>query len=294
MLKIFLILLLLQCNPTSDSKKKRNLLNGLIILNSQKSPSPNAEFVPIPPLIPLSTKFGIVGDSWTDFALAGVQDLRAQLSSRGYKISGTSTAGLRLSTALSQNLQRTAIDQAGSNIKYMIISLGGNDYQANLSDYIGVNTSGGVATNARILTIQNNLNIMIADGNSYKISKYGGGNLVWILHGYDYANILKNFCTVASPFTQSYQTYIVSLGASIADSNYVSINGFNALNSMMLNLANASSGMIRYIDLRGTLGGPPNSTSSSMYDCIHPTTAGFSLITDKYILGLNSISGSDR
>lgn len=279
---------------TQKNGKNREILGALLLSSSANATSSSQGTSQTTPQSQTSFRFGIVGDSWTNFGSAGVSDLRVQLANRGYQMTGTTTAGITLSTALSQNLHRRAIDSAGNTIKYIIVSLGGNDYQNNLTAYINASVNGGTAVTARIATIQSNLNTMINDGNSYKISRYGGGNLIWILHGYDYPNVTVPLCTIATPITSSYTTWGTSLGASVADVNYVATTGFNALNTMYQNVASASGGSVRYINLRGTLGGPPNSNSASMFDCIHPNTNGFNLIANAFVSVMTTFTGTDR
>ncbi len=288
---IYLVFLFLTyCKVEAPKNNLKEISLGLVLQNS------NLGITDSNPTIQQNYLFGILGDSWTDmsFSPIPVTDLRANLTTRGFRLIGDTLAGRTLATAISQNLHRNVIDQTGKNIKYMIVSLGGNDYQANLNQYIGVHVNMGSNINTRIATIQTNLNQLINDGNSYKISKYGGGKLIWIIHGYDYPNTTMTTCSVANPIFQSYQAWGISQGVSIQDVNYVATPGFDALNTMYSNLASSSDGTVKYVNLRATLGGPPQSIVANMIDCIHPNTQGFNLITNKFVNSIAPFIGTDR
>ena len=51
---------------------------------------------------------------------------------------------------------------------------------------------------------------------------------------------------------------------------------------------------LRYIDLRGTLGGPSVSRLEYMYDCIHPNSTGFELLAQRYVQVLEGYTTYER
>jgi hypothetical protein len=290
---ILIVIFLAQCENYYTKNKLKEKTNSAFIYQIFNQPKPTTNSPPPLPQEDLGAKFGILGDSWTNFIQFSQTDLKLQLETRGFRILGNAIQGLTLNSALAQNLHRNTIDQAGKNIKYMIISLSGNDLLGNINAYIGV-SPGGASLNTRIVTIQSNLQTMIFDGNNYKKTKYGGNNLIWILHGYDYINQTMPVCSIATPITQSMNNWGTVQGLSLADMNFLSLNGFNSLNTMMQNIASGSSGEVYYIDLRSTLGGPPNSSLANMIDCIHPNQTGFNLLGNKYANSIFQIVGQDR
>ena len=227
-----------------------------------------------------NTRFGMVGDSWTDFAF-GVQaqrDLRDWLADEhGYNMTAVVLAGQTLEADLNRarGFQRV-IEQAGPSLKYMLISLGGNDMLDNINAY--GNSDPNVVAAVRLDAYEANLRSMIAQGDFLKQQKYGGEPLTWVLHGYDYANPEKvtgcNLTTGGFTATQK-----DSLFQSILDK-------FNVRQQAIA----ASTTNVVHIDLRGTLGGPPTSASALKIDCIHPNDPGFQLIASRYAATLQLIT----
>lgn len=229
-----------------------------------------------------NTTFGMVGDSWTDFALGlpVLVDLYDQLTEvHGYRITASNLAGLTLRTEWgSRRGFERVIYNGGPNMRYMLISLGGNDMIAGEEGYNN-DPEGAVAH--RLNTYDSRLRLLIMNGDLLKQSLYGGEPLTWIIHGYDYLNPLKeNSCvdgyTVGSIPQNDLPEYILTQ--------------FNAkLQYLTTQIPN-----LRYIDARGTLGGPPYSDASLMFDCIHPNNDGFALYGAAYVARLDLLTGGAR
>lgn len=217
----------------------------------------------------------MVGDSWTDFA-AGLPlqtDLHDWLiDSYGYNIQAFVLAGHTAEAEL--NLLRgfdRVIRTSGPGLKYMFVSLGGNDLLANNRAYWlnGVDAE----LDARLARLDVVHRSIILQGNLIKQTLYGGEPLIWFISGYDYPNpSLDSSCVRGSlnagmPASQAaaqtariidrYQTYLNTLPAKIPG--------------------------VYTIELRGTLGGPQESITSLKFDCIHPNTAGFGLLAARYV-----------
>ena len=228
-----------------------------------------------------NTRFGMVGDSWTDFAygLEVQHDLRDWLTEdHGYQITDAVLAGQTLSGDLheARGFQRV-IEKAGPELKYMLLSLGGNDLLANISAYENAATRDAIIAN-RFDTIESNLRSMIYQGNSIKQGLYGGTGLVWIIHGYDYANPAKvAFCDLSST------------ALTTAEKEALMQNLLDRYNTRLLNIS-AAVPELHYIDLRGTLGGPPVSDPNLKLDCIHPNEVGFRMVTNRYVEALRLIT----
>lgn len=231
----------------------------------------------------------MIGDSWTDllFGVPAVQTLRYHLeTSYGYRITGATLGGQRLSTVLGTGLHFQTIDQAGADLRYVLLSLGGNDLLNNpgpfASDMDGERSR-------RFQQIANDLNHLVATGNAYKISKYGGKPLIWIVHGYDYPNPdneggLSDTLCRSNLRSQGIPDALVEEFAS------VSLNKYNQ-RLAEIPLFNPD---IRYINLLGTLGGPPYSPRGQMVDCLHPSSIGFKILTDRYVSQMKIWTGEDR
>lgn len=229
------------------------------------------------------SRYGMVGDSWTDFAI-GIrlaEDLYDQLTSRyGYKITSSNIAGLTLRRELQERMGYIqVIKKAGPELQFMLISLGGNDLIFPTSEYF---TNGFENTiTSRLNAFSNRLRTLILYGNQLKISLYGGKPLKWIIHGYDYPNpVLDSSCIQSA----------LDAGMSRNDANELPRKVLDRFNEELINLSNEIPNLY-YIDLRGTLGGPPYSNPEWMIDCLHPNTLGFSLITDVYVQKLKIIEG---
>jgi lysophospholipase L1-like esterase len=260
---IGLLLVLSHC----DTKKRYedNIINNIFchsfaICNDQKP-----------------ARVGIIGDSWTDYALGLdiLETLRTRLEvDYGYKFAGATLGGRTLSGAVDQGLQFQVIDDAGADIKFIIVSLGGNDLQANLSEYVGnVET----VQASRFAKIRTNLKRMIQSGNAYKLSKYGGQPITWIIHGYDYPNpfmpVIRGNSGCKSLFDE--------VGLNVPDAAIFTRDQLDALNNTYISIANEEPTLL-YIDLRRTLLGPPTSQAQFMNDCIHPNNLGFKLLADRF------------
>lgn len=235
------------------------------------------------------TRYVMLGDSWTDllFGVPAIQTLRYHLeNTHGYKLTGATLGGQEMSTALNTGLHIQAIDEAGSDVRYVLLSLGGNDLQFRPAEYVGRIEE---ERNARFKAIESNLRTMIATGNAHKINKYGGEPLVWFIHGYDYPNPFNE--NSVSP--TSCQSSLNSAGIEDDKIQEFTSGNLDAYNEFLRNLTQSMADL-RYIDLRRTLGGPPYSDANQMFDCIHPTSIGFKLLADKYVQNLQLWNGESK
>ncbi|HRG77914.1 MAG TPA: SGNH/GDSL hydrolase family protein, partial [Leptospiraceae bacterium] len=71
------------------------------------------------------------------------------------------------------------------------------------------------------------------------------------------------------------------------------VDGLADYNNMLRDITTREP-QLRYIDLRGTLGGPPASSAGNMWDCIHPNTGGFNLIAKKYVNALEGYTNYEK
>lgn len=230
---------------------------------------------------------GIIGDSWTDLLLGfpAVDTLRNQLeNNHGYKFVGATLGGKTLRQVVNQGLQFQVIDEGGADMKAIILSLGGNDVQANLGDYVG-NIEGVQAQ--RFAQIKNDLLMLISTGNSYKVSKYGGNPIRWVLHGYDYPN--PYMPAAIANADEGCETKFNRVGLFPADAGVFTKNQLDGLNDLYKEISNQDP-TLYYVDLRRTLGGPPISRAELMLDCIHPNNLGFKLLADKMAPLINPIT----
>ncbi|TGN20288.1 SGNH/GDSL hydrolase family protein [Leptospira idonii] len=235
-----------------------------------------------------ATTVGMIGDSWTDLLIGypAVDTLRVQLEkNHGYKITGATLGGKTLSQASDQGLQFQVIEQAGADIHTMILSLGGNDLQANLSAYVGNENS---VQAARFADIKFRIKTMILTGNSYKISKYGGQPLKWIIHGYDYPNPYKG--AVIPGADEGCSTKFASAGFNLPDVAAFTSQQLDAFNELLRSITSEEPNFY-YVDLRRTLGGPPISNAQLMLDCIHPNSLGFQFLGDKLATQISPLTG---
>jgi hypothetical protein len=274
-MKYFILILLFFVVTNCDTSKKKTdgldvqiACNLLATCNNQRS-----------------VKFGILGDSWTDlvFGTDVIDSLRVQLEKiHGYNLVGSTIGGQQLSKVYEQGLHYYVIDQAGPSIQYMILSLGGNDIQANPANYL--NNVENEKQN-RFSQIRDNLFNLMRTGNIYKINKYGGGPLTWIIHGYDYTNP-----DMATSFPC--RANLVSQGFTSSEVPAFQQNLLDSYNDYIKSLT-FQDAQLRYIDLRGTLNGPP-SKAEYMYDCIHPNSIGFRILGEKYVKFLQGYTNNER
>ena len=247
-------------------------------------------------------KFGMVGDSWTDLIYGSkvVETLRVQLEKyHGYKIVGATKAGETLAGVLSLNTHIKVIDETGPSIKYMLISMGGNDIQGDVGAY---KTNGFLTEKTnRLATFKSNLKKMIVTGNAYKVSKYGGDPLLWVIHGYDFASPDNE---INSSSTTTCRTTLKTTGGfTDAQVNGTDSSGlglpqlFNEYNALLYTVTTEEP-YLRYIDLRYTLGASASnyymSTPSLYGDCIHPTSVGFKIIGEKYATAVKGLTNDER
>ncbi|HNE56478.1 MAG TPA: SGNH/GDSL hydrolase family protein, partial [Leptospiraceae bacterium] len=234
-------------------------------------------------------KYGILGDSWTDLALGVplIESLRVQLEKNyNYKMVGSTLAGQTMATVYNTALYTKVIDDAGPDIKYMLLSLGGNDIQGNPSAYVG---RFAAEKQARFNTVQNLLLNLIRSGNAYKVQKYGGAPMLWIIHGYDYPNP----DVVSAPGSTGCRATLRSAGFTDTEINTLEVDVLSDYNNMLRDLTTREP-QLRYIDLRRTLGGPPVAAAGNMWDCIHPNTGGFSLIAKRYVSVLEGYTNYEK
>ncbi|MCC5813773.1 MAG: SGNH/GDSL hydrolase family protein [Leptospira sp.] len=235
------------------------------------------------------TKFIMLGDSWTDllFGTPAIQTLRYHLENEyGYKITGATLGGQRMDTVLSTGLHIQAIDQAGADARYVLLSLGGNDLQGRPSEFVADPIA---ERERRFAKIESNLRDIIISGNAHKMNKYGGSPLTWIIHGYDYPNPLNE----NSLSDTSCRSTLLRAGFQDEDIQDFTSGNLDRFNEHLRSITTRLSDL-RYIDLRSTLGGPPYSDAGQMFDCIHPTSIGFRLLTDRYVRNLKFWTGEDK
>lgn len=236
-----------------------------------------------------SYKFGIIGDSWTDllFGTNAIETIRTQLEKyHGYRLVGSTLGGQTLENVLKLGIHYKVIDEAGSEIKYMLLSLGGNDLQRDPEEFL---QNYDQTKNARFQIIKNNFLQLIQTGNAYKLQKYGGAPLLWILHGYDYPN----------PEVHTYRN-ATSCRITLRDYGFTdeqvdtflttTLDEYNEL----IKTITFQEISLRYIDLRRTLKAEKFSDPKYMYDCIHPNSIGFSIITQKYVKILEGYTKNER
>jgi hypothetical protein len=241
-------------------------------------------------------KFGMVGDSWTDllYGTNFIETFRIQLEKyNDYKIVGATLGGETIAGAISKGSHLRVIDNAGSSIKYMLLSLGGNDIQGDPGAY----KTNGFTTekNSRFTLYKQNLRNMIATGNAYKISKYGGEPLLWIIHGYDFASPDNGSSTTcrSTLITAGYTTEQING----TDTSFSLPGTFIEFNELLKTMTTEQP-YLRYIDLRYTLGATVannyTSTASLYLDCIHPNSVGFRIIGEKYATILKGYTNNER
>ena len=235
------------------------------------------------------TRFGIIGDSWTDL-IAGqplIRTLRIQLEEdHGYQFTGTTLGGARLSVVNRAGSHFKVIENAGPDLKYMVISLGGNDILTKYSSFLpNVETE----LNQRLAVLEQEIFDFVESGNSYKKNRWGGGDLIWIFHGYDYINP----DIPASPNSAMCRKPLLASGFTNEEIDIFHPQFNNNFNEMLHHAASIHRS-IRVIDLRGSIGGPPFSSAAFMYDCIHPNTTGFTTITTRFASQMKVWSGDER
>lgn len=235
------------------------------------------------------TKFIMLGDSWTDyiFGVPVIQTLRYNLENTyDYRITGATVGGQELDNVLAGSLHIKAIDEAGSDVRYVLISLGGNDLLNNPAAYL---KDFEQESNSRLSKIERNLEELILTGDNAKIEKYKGSPMKWIIHGYDHLNPDNE-----NSFSNTgCRKDLVESGFGDEDVEKYIHKNISLFNDRLVSLSNRIQNLY-YINLRGTLGGPPSSNKTLMFDCIHPNSAGFRLITDRYVQQLKQISGEDK
>jgi lysophospholipase L1-like esterase len=225
--------------------------------------------------------YGMVGDSWTDFAFGYdlAEDLYDQLTKKyGYKITASNLAGLTLRTELEERMGYiNVIKKAGPEIQYILLSLGGNDLIFPTSNYY---TDGfEITISSRLNAYAYRLKTLILYGDQLKRNLYGGESLKWVIHGYDYPN---------PEFDSSCILSALNAGMNREDANRLPQQVLDRFNETLKQLSREIRNLY-YIDLRKTLGGPPYSNPDWMTDCLHPNTLGFSLIAEVYVQNLKII-----
>lgn len=240
-----------------------------------------------------NTTFGMLGDSWTDLALGQplIHDLRDYLQEDyGFGITGSTTAGQTLSTVLRTGLHLEVIRRSGPGLRYMLISLGGNDMIFGSSAFVADPTA---ERNRVLALIQANMLRLIREGNLYKQEQFGGPPLVWFWHGYDYSN--PDNVAGAGGFVSD-----TGCRARLKASGYTDAvidtelpRNVDAYAAMLRHTATLESSL-RPIDLRGILGGPSFSNRDLMFDCIHPSTVGFGMLAASFVFAVDQATGGVR
>ncbi|MDW7976786.1 MAG: SGNH/GDSL hydrolase family protein [Leptospiraceae bacterium] len=227
------------------------------------------------------SRYGMIGDSWTD-AFLGIeveQDLFDQLTKRyRYKIVASNVGGLSLKEELEWRRGFiSVIKNAGPELEYMLLSIGGNDIIFPISEF---QTHGVENTiKKRLDQFEEDLKTLMVLGNQLKFTLYQGKPLKWIIHGYDFPNPeIEESCILNAVEKGMPKEEAINLISRI-------LNEFN----QRLEVLSKTTLNLYYIDLRGTLGGPPISKKEFMLDCLHPNTLGFQLLTDRYVQQLQFI-----
>ncbi|MCB1168754.1 MAG: SGNH/GDSL hydrolase family protein [Leptospiraceae bacterium] len=234
---------------------------------------------------PSPSRFGMIGDSWTDFAF-GLQiqrDMLDWLRLDGFRITASVVAGHTLRQEIENKrgfLQ--VIDNAGPELSYMFISLGGNDMLGSIGEY----QKNGLETVllSRQASMEYRLKRLVQEANFYKQQKYGGAPLTFFIHGYDYPNPNLESSCVLSALTE---------GASASEAAELIRNIVNRHNEFLARM-DSEIPELHYIDLRGTLGGPPVSRSDLMFDCIHPNDSGFQFVANRFGITVDQFTGGIR
>lgn len=279
--------------------KKRILLIGLIFIyffncDTKKSQSPDQFrsqllcYVGGVCPIQRGVKYGILGDSWTDLALGVplIETMRVQLEKHyQYKMVGSTLAGQTMKRIYDSGTHIRIIDEAGPDIKYMLLSLGGNDIQGSVSDYAG---RVAAEKQERLTLVRNTLLDMIHTGNIYKVQKHGGAPLTWIIYGYDYSN--PDIPSLGG--STGCRATLQDAGLTDPEIQSLVVDGLNEYNNLLRDLTTQET-QLRYIDLRGTLGGNP-SAAGHMWDCIHPNSGGFSLLAKRYVSVLEGYTNYEK
>lgn len=271
----FLVLILYNCD--SSKSKFTNLETQLLCYNLGVC-NPNR-----------GVKFGMLGDSWTDlvFGTNVIDNLRVQLEkNHGYSIVGSTLGGQEMQGVFKIGSHYRVIDEAGPNLKYMLISLGGNDIQYNPSEYLNDIEE---TKRKRFQSVKENLLNMIRTGNTYKVQKWGGANLTWIIHGYDYTNPEKYTYENAT----SCRITLKKLGFTDEKVDYFSTGVLDEYNEFLKGITYEEI-HLRYIDLRGSLRQGQFANPDLMFDCIHPNSPGFQILGERYVKILEGYTNNER
>lgn len=230
------------------------------------------------------TKFGMIGDSWTDLisGTPAVRDLHDQLVYKwGYRINADVLAGRKLSDVTNSKNHLKMIRE-NPQLEFVLVSLGGNDLLDETGKYSLGELSGKDELGERLGILRSEILLMIEEGNSLKKKLYGGENLKWIFHSYDYPNPSIDGKCIRGILESGTGEFLP--------------DAYLWLSKITTGWGDVVSGIqkertdLQFIDLRGTLGGPPTSYSKFMLDCIHPNSDGFDLIGDRYVLELQKIT----
>jgi len=280
-LQIWFVLIIFYSAVSCDTRKKKSIIDDplfqLLCFSNNYCQEP-----------PRGTKFGLIGDSWTDM-IGGVPliwSIRTYMEDKyGYRMTASTIAGRKLSDVMDEGLHYNIIDKAGPDLRYMILSLGGNDLLLNYPVY-SANLAG--EKQAIMALIRTRLLTVVRSGNIYKKEKWGGSDLIWIIHGYDYINPDK-VLSVIEGCRPLFRKYGYPDSVIIPDL----IDSMDRLNQVMLE-ATYEEPSLRYVNLRGTLGGPPVSNPDHLFDCLHPNSAGFNIVTSVFVNNLDYITGHAR
>jgi len=234
---------------------------------------------------PAPSRFGMVGDSWTDFAfgLELQRDMLDNLRDDGFQIMASVVAGHTLRTEVEEKRGFVQVIQnAGPRLRYMFVSLGGNDIIGSIGEY----ESNGIEPTlaARQASMEIRLRRLVQEANFLKQQLYGGEPLTFFIHGYDYPNPnLESSCVLDA----------ITEGASTSEASEIIRTVVDRHNSFLARM-DSEIPDLHYIDLRGTLGGPAVSSADYMFDCIHPNDIGFRFVTNRFVLGVDQVTGGIR
>jgi hypothetical protein len=239
--------------------------------------------------------FALIGDSWSDL-MGGAKLTRTFREfleeQHHFKVTGATMASQKMHYILEGGIHLRVIEEAGPEIQYVLLSVGGNDLIFQDPSTFNIDPEGDKKTT--IDGIEQTIKEIIRTGNEYKVSLWGGEPLTWIIHGYDYLNPDSPFVSQLVELEWFCRPNLTDWGFTqeIIDTEFT--YGLMDTYNERLRIISQNEPYLKYIDLRGVLGGPPVSNPSFLFDCIHPNEAGFALITEVYVYQLDNYTGGLR
>lgn len=287
-------------------KKSYNILLVLLFVFASAGCDSKKHFLPVENFLcytqdlceqsPRGTHFAMLGDSWTDLigGATGIWTFRTYFEKKyGFRVNGATQAGQTLDNVVKEGIHRRVIENSGADLSYVIVSLGGNDMLYEFPAY-GANLQND--KDLLFYHIKQRILLLVRTGNLYKKEIYGGKDLVWFFHGYDYLNPDNPIAVpgdVKEYYIQGCRDDLLKLGypTNLIVSELVS--DLDRLNAVIKE-ASFEEPSIRYVDVRGTLGGPAVSKADLMFDCIHPNSEGFALLSARFVAQMDLVTGGAR